>query len=143
MWAYIVRRILLTIPIVLGIVLITFLLFSFVAKDPARAYVGKFVTEQQLESARARMGLNKPKWFDAAALVHGDVRKAFDTQLFDVLLFRFPNSMRYEEPLGSIIRRKAPASMAIQVPAFLIMLGLELALALWAGANRGRWADYT
>jgi peptide/nickel transport system permease protein len=143
MWAYIVRRILLTIPTVLGIVLITMVLFTGVAKDPARAYAGRFVTEQQLASARARMGLNKPKWLDAGALMHGQFGKAFNTQLFDVLLFRFPNSMRYEESLWSIIKRKAPASMTIQVPAFFIIIGVQLALARFAGARRGRGTDYT
>ncbi len=142
MWAYIVRRILLTVPIVLGIVLITFVLFGMVSKDPARAFAGKHVTPEQLEATRARMGLNKPKWFDAGALVRGDVKGGFNTQLFDVLLFRFPKSMRYEEPLWSIIARKAPASMMIQAPAFVIIIGLELTLALVAAAQRGRMTDY-
>jgi peptide/nickel transport system permease protein len=143
MWAYIVRRILLTVPIVLGIVFITFVLFGVVAKDPARAFAGKFVSEQQLQATRARMGLNKPKWFDVKALGAGDVKKAFNTQLFDVLLFRFPNSVRYEESLWSLIRRKAPASMTVQLPAFLIIIGLELTLALIAASRRGRMTDYS
>jgi peptide/nickel transport system permease protein len=142
MWAYIVRRILLTVPIVLGVVLITMTLFSFVAKDPARAYAGKYATARQLEQVRARMGLDKPLWLDFSALGRGDVAKAFDTQLFDILLFRFPDSMRYDEPLWDIINRKAPASMMVQIPAFLIVLGIQLSLALFAAAKRGRWPDY-
>ncbi len=100
------------------------------------------VTPEQLEATRARMGLNKPKWFDAPALARGDVKGAFNTQLFDVLLFRFPKSMRYEESLWSIVTRKAPASLMIQAPAFVIIIGLELTLALVAAATRGRVADY-
>src|SRR3954471_23419108 len=119
MWAYIVRRILLTVPIILGIVMITMFLFHGVVKDPARAYVGKFATPQALEAARARMGIDKPKWFDFGALFSGDVKRAFNTQLFDVIFFRFPKSMRYEESLWSIIRNKGPASLTIQIPAFL------------------------
>lgn len=143
MWAYIARRILLAVPIILGIVLLTFLLFGVVSSDPARAFAGKQVSEQQLQATRARMGLNKPKWFNYKALAGGDVKEAFNTQLFDVLMFRFPNSMRYEDSLWNIIKRKAPASMAIQVPAFAIMVGLELALALLAAYRRGRGLDYT
>jgi ABC-type dipeptide/oligopeptide/nickel transport system permease component len=55
MWAYILRRILLTIPTVLGIVLLTFLLFSLLSKDPARAYAGKQASPQTLEAIRAKM----------------------------------------------------------------------------------------
>ena len=73
MLAYIVRRILLTIPIVLGVVVITFVLFSVVAKDPARQYAGKIVTEEGLQAIRAKMQLNKPRWFDTKALREGRV----------------------------------------------------------------------
>src|SRR5687767_7667217 len=62
-WAYIVRRILLTIPIVLGVVLITMILFSYVAADPARAWAGRVASEAQLDAIRAEMGLDKPRWF--------------------------------------------------------------------------------
>ena len=143
MWAYIVRRILLTVPIVLGIVLITFVLFRVVAPDPARAHVGKNPSPEQLKATRARMGLDKPLWIDAKALARGDVKKALDAQFFDVLFFRFKKSVRYEESLWTLIARKAPASMAVQVPAFIIVIGLELALALTAAARRGRMTDYT
>ena len=143
MWAYIVRRILLTVPIVLGIVFITFVLFRVVAPDPARAHVGKNPSPQQLEATRARMGLNKPLWFDAKALARGEVKQAFNSQFFDVLFFRFQKSVRYEESLWTLIARKAPASMMVQVPAFIIMIGLELALALTAASRRGRAVDYT
>ena len=349
MWAYIVRRILLTIPIVLGVVCITTVLFSTVAKDPARAYAGKNPTHAAIEQQRAKMGLDKPTWFKwsiplesishegdvvtittpwahgldqgdsvsisgiqpagyngayrvesvqgpkslsfrftdtpaglfevkgtprpaattrsatvpatqasvtlpatraaatapttvattapAAAPAAGEptvvtkVVKAasaaeasmkalaegletvtdvspqpriefqvegtieqedkrvskeqtyvapsataaealakkdrvspetitsignihnrnilqrlgsgFDSQFFDVLLFRFPNSMRYDEPLWDIVKRKAPASMAIQIPAFIIVLGIQLSLALFTAVKRGRWQDYT
>ena len=142
MWAYIIRRTILTVPTVLGIVLITMVLFSGVAADPARTWAGKFANESTIKAARVRMGIDKPKWFNFSALRDGKVKEAFNTQLFDVVLFRFPNSMRYEESLWSIVKRKAPASMLIQVPAFIIIVGLELSFALLAAARRARMTDY-
>jgi peptide/nickel transport system permease protein len=223
-WAYIVRRILLTIPIVLGVVLITIVLFSYVAADPARAWGGRYVSEAQLDAIRAEMGLDKPRWFKweiplrkadavgrtitvATPWAHGldqgdrvvisglgsgrdgtfaietvkgpklftyaaasgdaastqpvtlDVKAArlhnaaagqrllagFDSQLFDILTFKIYklNSMRYRQPIWEIIKEKAPASMAIQVPAFLIALGLQLSLALYAASKRGLAQDYS
>src|SRR3954466_13540157 len=125
MWAYSIRRILWTIPIVLGVVLITFVLFTYVARDPARQYAGKFATPESLAGIRHKMGLDKPRWINTAALAHGEISETFNTQFFDVLLFRFPESMRWEEPLWTLIKRKAPASMTIQIPAFIIELGLQ------------------
>src|SRR6185437_1618209 len=116
MSAYIVRRILWTIPIVLGVVLITFILFTYIAHDPARQYAGKFATPENIQAIRHKMGLDKPRWFDLAALRHGHFGQAFDTQFFDILTFHFGQSMRWEEPLWDIVKRKAPASMAIQIP---------------------------
>jgi peptide/nickel transport system permease protein len=126
MGGYIVRRILWTIPILLGVMLITFSLFSLLATDPARQYAGKFATPEVLEAVRAKMGLDKPRWIDLGALREGRVADAFDSQFFDILFFQFPESMRWEAPLGELIKRKAPASMMIQVPAFIITLGLQL-----------------
>src|SRR5437763_1232280 len=125
MLAYIARRILLTIPTVLGIVLLTFVLFSLVSKDPARAYAGKQASETTLRAIRHKMGLDKPK----------------TAQFFDLLFFRFPQSMRYEDSVWHLLKTKAPVSLAIQIPAFLILLGLELATALYVANHRGRFAD--
>lgn len=224
MWAYIVRRILLTIPIVLGVVLITMVLFSYVSYDPARAWAGRIASEAQLDAIRAQMGLDKPRWFkwnvpvrsveatgraltvstafqhgleagdqvvisgvgseydgtfpveevrgpklfsyqatagDAAAtkpveLAAADatvhhaslvqrIKAGFDSQLFDILTFRIfaLKSMRYQQPIWDIIKEKAPASLAIQLPAFVIALGLQLSLSLYAASKRGRPQDYS
>ncbi len=141
MWAYIARRLLLMIPTVIGIVLITMFLFNGLVKDPARLYAGKKASPQVVESIRARMWLDKPRWFNFSALKDGEFSKAIDTQFLNTLRFRFPDSMRYEESIWSIIAKKAPVSLAVQVPAFIISTALELALALWAASRRGRTTD--
>src|SRR5216110_2841350 len=68
MWSYIARRILLTIPTVFGIVLLTFILFALVSKDPARAYAGKQANETTLRAIRHKMGLDKPRFVNVAAM---------------------------------------------------------------------------
>lgn len=138
MWAYIVRRILWTIPVVLGIMLLTFTLFGLVAKDPARAYAGKITSKAQLDAIRHRMGLDKPKWINTSGS-----GPFWDSQFFNVMMFRFPNSLRYDEPVSTLFARKAPVSLSIQLPVFIILLGAELVLALFVAQNRGRWPDYT
>src|SRR3954451_1287532 len=128
MWAYIVRRILLTIPTVLGIVLLTFILFSLVSQNPARAYAGKQSSPQTLKAIEHKMGLDKPRFFNLKGLRQRGALALFDSQFFDLLFFRFPQSMRYEESVWQLLKTKAPISLAIQIPAFLILLGLELVI---------------
>jgi peptide/nickel transport system permease protein len=142
MWAYIVRRILWTIPIVLGVMLLTFTLFTLVAKDPARLYAGKFATPEVLKSVRHQMGIDKPLWINPEATKEQGWTGFFDSQFFDVMLMRFPKSMRYGEPVGTLFWRKAPVSFAIQLPVLIIELGLQLVLALFVASHRGRWPDY-
>src|SRR5690242_14909439 len=129
MLAYIFRRLLLTLPTVLGIVLLTFMLFSLVAKDPARAYAGKQATEATLKAIRHKMGLDKPKFFNTAAAKENGIRHLFDSQFFDLVFFRFHDSMRYEQSIWTLLKTKGPVSLAIQLPAFLVSMGLELIIA--------------
>lgn len=144
MWAYIVRRLLLAIPTVLGIMLLTFLLFSVVTKDPARVYAGKHATEEVLTAIRHRMGLDKPRWINLPLFreTH-QVGDLFNAQFPDMLMFRFPESMRYDESVWKIFARKAPISFLIQLPIFIIELGGSLVLALLCAAWRGRVLDRT
>ncbi|HEX3356773.1 MAG TPA: ABC transporter permease [Tepidisphaeraceae bacterium] len=142
MLAYIIRRTLWTIPIVLGVVLLTFTLFTLVAKDPARMYAGRRATPEVLESIRHKMGLDKPIWINVQAAHESGFKGLFDSQFFDILFFRFAKSMRYDEGVGTLFWRKAPVSFAIQLPVFIIELGCQLVLALLVASYRGRWPDY-
>ena len=83
MIAYIIRRLLYAIPILIGVNLITFLLF-FVVNSPddiARMQLGaKRVTPEAIEKWKAERGYDKPLVWNAAA---PGVAKATDTILFD------------------------------------------------------------
>src|SRR5579864_2296657 len=141
MWSYIIRRLLLTVPIVLGILVITFVLFNVVAPDQALVYAGKHRSVAQLQAIRHKIGTDKPKWLNVSGMKRGHFAELFDSQFMDVLRFRFHESLRYQEPVWSLFRRKAPVSLAIQFPAFVIVLGLQLALALFVASRRGRPID--
>src|ERR1041384_7087947 len=68
MWSYIVRRILLTIPTVIGVLVLTFFLFSVLSKDRAGAYAGKQPSETLLREIRHKMGVDKPRFINPAAV---------------------------------------------------------------------------
>lgn len=59
MLAYVIRRLLFTIPIMFGITLITFLLFNLLMGDPALRFAGKHATKEQVESIRHELGLDR------------------------------------------------------------------------------------
>ena len=61
MLKYIIKRILLLIPVLLGVSLVIFTIMHFVPGDPAKVLLGsENVTEAMLEAKRAELGLNDP-----------------------------------------------------------------------------------
>src|ERR1700728_2743662 len=102
MLAYIVRKLLLSIPILLGILAIKFLLFVIVAPDPPIGYACKFKSAAQLQAIRHQLGTDVPKW----------------RQFVNILTCHFAKSSRYQESVWTLFARKAPVSLAIQLPAF-------------------------
>ncbi len=142
MGAYIIRRILWTIPTVLGVMLLTFALFVVALPDPAITALGKHSSPAVRKSYREKYGLDKPAWLDFTALKSGQIRKAFDSRFFRTLTFQFGKSSHYNRPVSELFLAKAPISLAIQGPVFVIELGLQLLIALYISSWRGRWPDF-
>lgn len=60
MFAYIVRRILLLIPVLLGMTIITFAIVHFIPGNPAQVILGEAATPSAVEDLEERLGLNEP-----------------------------------------------------------------------------------
>lgn len=132
MGVYIVRRLLHAIPILLGVTLITFLLFNVVIGDPALILVPpKGATPAKIEEARERLGTNRPKL------------EQYGTFLREVATFDFGTSWKLQKdrPVLEILGEGVGPSLALAVPAFLIQLFLSVALALFCAYYRGSIAD--
>lgn len=60
MYKYILRRLLMMIPVLLGVLLIVFLIIEITPGDPAKIMLGESATDEAIESLREEMGLNDP-----------------------------------------------------------------------------------
>ena len=100
MGRYILKRLLLMIPVVLGISLLVFGMLDLSPGDPAQIILGMKATPEALENLRAQMGLNRPFWTRYVSYVanalHGDFGISWRTNLpvFEELVARFPNTLR-------------------------------------------------
>ncbi|MBT9173095.1 MAG: Dipeptide transport system permease protein DppB [Syntrophomonadaceae bacterium] len=78
---YVVRRVLLVIPVMLGVSLIVFLLMHFTPGDPALLMLGERATEEQLQLLRQEMGLLEPLPVQYArflgAALQGDLGRSY------------------------------------------------------------------
>src|SRR5512132_2684001 len=60
MWRYLARRLLMVVPVILGISIITFLLIYYLPADPARMYAGPSATVETVARIRHQLGLDLP-----------------------------------------------------------------------------------
>ena len=60
MLVYIIRRLIQTIPVVIGVTVVVFLMMHLIPGDPAQVIAGESAQEQQVEQMRERLGLNDP-----------------------------------------------------------------------------------
>ncbi len=133
MIAYLIRRILYAIPILIGVNLLTFALFFVVntPEDMARMQLGiKRVTPDAIEKWKHQHGYDKPKLFNAGA---AGLDKMTDTIFWEKSASMFWFDFGYSDDGRSIsheITTRMMPSLAIALPAFTIGLLLYVTFAL-------------
>lgn len=144
MFAYITRRILYAIPILIGVNLITFALF-FVVNSPddmARMQLGmKRVTPEAIEKWKADRGYDKPLVYNAGA---DGTDKLTETIFYtkSVRLFAFDfGSADDGRDIGYDIKQRMWPSLAIAIPVFLVGLLINITFALLLAFFRATYID--
>lgn len=100
MWSYILKRILLFIPTLLGITLITFFLMRSLPGDPVANMVGERATPETVARIRAETGIDKSPPIQyllyLKRLVRGELGRSLFTnrKISDDLLQKFPNTVK-------------------------------------------------
>ena len=141
---YIVRRLLYAIPILIGVNLLTFLLFFVVntPDDMARMQLGaRRVTPEAVEKWKADRGYNLPLVWNAAAEGAG---KASETIFFQKSVRLFAFDFGYSEDkrdIASEIRQRMWPSLALAVPVFLVGLAVCISFALLMAFFRATYVD--
>lgn len=145
MIAYIVRRALYAIPILIGVNIITFLLFFVVntPDDMARMFLGqKHVTEVQIEDWKTERGYHNPLFYNADAEGLDSFKETiFYTKSLRLFVFDFGRSDSGRDISFDISQRMWP-SLAIAVPQLLIGLLVAITFALLIAFFRATYIDY-
>lgn len=144
MIAYILRRILYAIPILIGVNLLTFALF-FVVNTPdnmARLHLGvKHVTPEAIAKWKHERGYDKPLMWNGAAQ---GVAKATETIFFEksvgMFALQFGSSDQGRDIARDVKTRMWP-SLAIALPVFLIGLAVNVTFALLMAFFRATYID--
>ncbi len=100
MLRYVVKRLLLAIPVLLGVTFVMFLIALITPGDPAVILLGERATPEELATLREQLGLNDPwyqQYFDyVSKAARGDFGTSYRsrTPVFEELMDRFPNTVQ-------------------------------------------------
>lgn len=146
MAGYIIRRILLAVPTVLGVCLVTFLLFNVVASPEAvaRKQLGKNPTEIQVKAWIRAHGMDKPMFVNLSRAKDGSLHpfdSRFGNHMRELITFQFPKSDYLHEKVGDLLKQKIGPSLTLTIPAFLLSILITLPLALFVAYYRGTYVD--
>ncbi|MGH2461005.1 MAG: ABC transporter permease, partial [Chloroflexota bacterium] len=134
MTTYVARRLLLILPLMLGITIITFTIVNLAPGDPITALIDPvemhLMSKAQLEAEREALGLNRPipvrylLWLNQA--VHGNLGY----------------SIQENRPVIALILARLPASLALTVPAILLAMTLGVGLGVLSALRQYSALDY-
>ena len=146
MFAYIVRRLLYAIPILIGVNLLTFLLFFVVntPDDMARMQLGaRRVTPEAVEKWKAERGYDFPLIWNSKeeSLIDKAGKTIFTQKSAKLFLFEFGYS-EDKRDIASEIRERMWPSLALAVPVFLVGLAVCVTFALLMAFFRATYLDF-
>jgi peptide/nickel transport system permease protein len=130
MLRYAARRLLQTVPTLLVISVLTFLLVRLIPGDPAILIAGEEATPEALAGIRERLGLDRPLaeqyLIYLGSLVKGDLGQ----------------SIRSKQPVAGELAARIPATLELAVAAGVLFTALGVGLGVAAAVWRNRWPDH-
>jgi peptide/nickel transport system permease protein len=128
---FILRRLLLLIPILFGLTLFLFLFIRMLPGDPASAILGERATPEGLERVREALGLNRPMPEQYLEYVSGLVRLDLGA------------SFLTNRDVADDFLQRFPATVELTFAAMTFALFLGIPLGLLTAKRRGTWVDQT
>jgi peptide/nickel transport system permease protein len=132
MFSYLVRRTLYAIPILIGVSLLTFVLFYVVVPPrilARRNLTSKNPSQAEINSWLRQHGYDKP------------LPQQFLKHTQELFLLRFGRSDVNGEPIPDKIRQGAGPSLRLAIPEFIVSIWLTIALSLLVAYYRGTYLD--
>jgi ABC-type dipeptide/oligopeptide/nickel transport system permease component len=130
MRAYLGRRLLTSLLVLVGVSALTFAMLHLVPGDPVTAILGRqAVSAERIAALRAELGLDRPLLVQYASYVGG------------VLQGDFGRSIRSDRSVVAMIAEAAPSTLQLALAALLLAVLIGFSLGLLAAVRRNRWPD--
>jgi peptide/nickel transport system permease protein len=130
MWRYLARRLLLTIPVLLGVATLVFALIHFVPGDPVQSMLGDTASPDEVTRLRHTLGLDRPLLVQYQSFLTGLVRGDLGS------------SIRYGTPVAREIGDRLFRTLQLAVAAMVIAIVFAIPLGIAAAVFRGTFIDH-
>ena len=129
MLRFTIRRLLLTVPVLLGVATLVFSLLHLVPGDPALAMLGESASASDVDELRGKLGLDRSLPAQYVQFVTGLARGDLGT------------SFRYNTPVASEIGQRLPRTMQLAAAAVVVAVCLAIPMGVLGGLFRGTAVD--
>lgn len=127
---YLVRRLLLTVPVLVGVATLVFSLIHLVPGDPAQAMLGEGASPQDIAALRTRLGLDRPLVVQYGGFIAGLARGDLGV------------SLRTNQPVTSAIAERMPATFELAFAAMVLAVAFAIPLGIVSAVRHRTRVDH-
>lgn len=124
-----IKRLLTLLPVILGVLFLTFMLMHLVPGDPVDVMLGESASAADREALKQQLGLDLPLWnqfiYYIAHLLQGD----------------FGVSIHTHTAIAALLQQTYPATLLLALAALAIGLTVGVPLGVWSALKAGHWQD--
>ena len=129
MWAFIFRRLLATIPVILVVAIFVFLMLRLTPADPAAIIAGDNANAEQVAAIRRQLGLDQPMltqfFIWSGKILQGDLGESFF----------------FKKTVASLIADRVQATLSLATFTMILAILIAVPLGVLAAAKQGTWID--
>ena len=130
MLRFLVRRLALTLPVLLGVATLVFALIHLIPGDPAQAILGETASAEEVAALRGKLGLDRPLIEQYGGFLRNAARGDLGT------------SLRSNAPVTQEITARLPATLELAAAAMFVAIGFSIPLGIIAAVRRGTMVDH-
>ncbi|HKK64905.1 MAG TPA: ABC transporter permease [Clostridia bacterium] len=131
MLKYVLKRIALLIPTLIGVATLVFAMVALSPGDPARVMLGERANKEQLEKLRSELGLDRP------------LIEQYGIYMKNMVQFDFGESIKTGRKVSEEIKELYPATIELAFFAMLFATTLGIIIGVLSATRRNTWIDYT
>jgi peptide/nickel transport system permease protein len=129
MIAYMLRRLLATIPVMLVVAIMVFLMLRLTPGDPAAIIAGDNANAEQVALIRDKLGLNRP------------IIEQFLVWIGHALVGDFGESFFFKKTVAQLILDRVEPTLALSIVTIILAASIAIPLGVLAAYTRGSWID--